>query len=67
MTQKETYNKIFDEKLNEIQEMRKEIVYKNLVYNFTGKASGSIHFTKFKGPFGLFKMAEIKNGRRRSR
>ena len=40
--------------------MRKEIVYKNLVYNFTSKASGSINFTKFKAPFALFK--ETKEG-----
>ena len=26
-----------------------------MVYNFTNKASGSIKFIKFKGPFGLFK------------
>ena len=60
LKQKEAYNKIYDEKLNEIQEMRKEIDYKSLVYNFTSKISGSINFIKFKGPFGLFK--EIKEG-----
>ena len=60
LKQKEAYNKIYDEKLNEIQEMRKEIDYKSLVYNFTSKISGSINFIKFKGPSGLFK--EIKEG-----
>ena len=40
--------------------MRRKIDYKNLVYNFTSKASGSIYFIKFKGPFGHFK--EIKEG-----
>ena len=60
LKQKEACNKIFDEKLNEIQEMRKEIDYKNLVYNFTSKTSGSINSIKFKGPFGIFK--EIKEG-----
>ena len=30
LTQKEVYNKIFDEKLNEIKEIRKELDYKNL-------------------------------------
>ena len=40
--------------------MRKEIDYKNLVYNFTSKTSGSINSIKFKGPFGIFK--EIKEG-----
>ena len=32
----------------------------DLVYNFTNKASGSIKFIKFKGPFRLFK--EIRDG-----
>ena len=41
--------------------MRKEIDYKNLVYNFTSKASGTINFTKFKGPFGLFKEVKEEN------
>ena len=40
LKQKEAYNKIFDEKLKEIQEMRKEIDCRNLVYNFTSKVSG---------------------------
>ena len=51
----ESYNNLFDEKLNEIQELSREIDYKNLNYNFTTKASGSINFIKFKGPFSLFK------------
>ena len=52
LKQKETYNKLFDEKIDEIQKIGKEI---DLVYNFTNKASGSMKFIKFKGPFGLFK------------
>ena len=51
----ESYNKLFDEKLDEIQELSREIDYKNLNYNFTTKDSGSINFIKFKGPFSLFK------------
>ena len=31
-----------------------------MIYNFTTKASGSINFIKFKGPFSFFK--EIKYG-----
>ena len=58
--QKEACNKLFDEKLNEIQEMCEEIDYKNLAYNFTSKTIGSINFTKSKGPFGL--LNEIKEG-----
>ena len=56
----ESYNKLFEEKLDEIQELSKEIDYKNLNYNFTTKASGSINFIKSKGPFSLFK--KIRDG-----
>ena len=51
----ESYNKLFDEKRDDIQELSREIYYKNLNYNFTSKARGSINFIKFKGPFSLFK------------
>ena len=57
----ETYNKLFDEKLDEIQELSKEIDYKNLnYYDFTTKASGPINFTGCNGPFTLFK--KIRDG-----
>ena len=51
----ETYNKLFDEKLDEIQELRREIDCKNLNYDFRTKASGSINFIGYNGPFILFK------------
>ena len=47
----ETYNKLFDEKRDDIQELSRE----NLNYDFTTKASGSINFTRYNGPFTLFK------------
>ena len=50
----ESYNKLFDKKLDEIQEFSRETDYKNINYNFTTKASGSIIFIKFKGPFSIF-------------
>ena len=56
----ESYNKLFDEQLDEIQELSREIDYKNLNHNFTTKASVSINFIKFKGPFSLFK--KIRDG-----
>ena len=56
----ETYNKLFDEKLDEIQELSREIDYKNLNYDFTTKASGSINFNGYNGPFSLFK--KIRDG-----
>ena len=51
----ETYNKLFDEKLDEIQELRREIDCKNLNYDFRTKASGSINFIGYNGSFILFK------------
>ena len=36
---KESYSNLFDKKLNEIQELSREIDYKNLNYNFTTKSS----------------------------
>ena len=56
----ETYNKLFDEKLDEIQELSKEIDYKNLNYDFTTKVNGPINFTGYNGPFTLFK--KIRDG-----
>ena len=56
----ESYNKLFDKKLDEIQELSREIDYKNLDYNFRTKASGSINFIKFNGPFSLFR--KIRDG-----
>ena len=56
----ETYNKLFDENLNEIQDLSREIDYKNLNYDFTTKDSGSISFTGYNGPFTFFK--KIRDG-----
>ena len=51
----DSYNKLFDGKLDEIRELSREIDYKNLNYNFTTNASGSVNFIKFKGPFSLLR------------
>ena len=51
----ESYKKFLDKKLDEIQELNKNIDSKYLNYNITTKASGSINFIRYKGPFSLFK------------
>ena len=56
----ETYSKLFDEKLDEIQVLSREIDCKNLNYDFTTKASGPINFIEYNGPFTLFK--KIRDG-----
>ena len=52
--QKETYDRLLNDKLNEIQEISKKIDYNNLTYYFKDPRSSSINFIKFKGEF-LFK------------
>ena len=51
----ESYNKLLDKKIDEIQELSKNIDCKYLNYSFTMKASGSINLIRYKGPFSLFK------------
>ena len=48
---KEIYDRILDERMDEILEMSREINYNNLVYNFKGQTP-SISFIKFGGPKG---------------
>ena len=53
--EKETYNKLLGERLNEIQEISKKVDFKNLTYYFKTSSISPIHFIKFKGPFVFFK------------
>ena len=53
--QKETYDRLLNDKLNEIQEISKKIDYNNLTYYFKDPRSSSINFIKFKGEFFFFK------------
>ena len=52
--QKETYNRLLNERFNEIQEISKKINYNNLTYYFKDPRSSSISFIKFKGEFFFF-------------
>ena len=58
--QKKSYNILLGERLNEIQEMSKEIDFNNLNYCFKTPGINSINSIKFRGPFGFLK--EIKSG-----
>ena len=53
LTEKETYNRLFYNRLNEIQEISIEIDYNNSIYYFKTRGSGKVNFVKFQGPFGL--------------
>ena len=46
---KEIYDRILEERMNEILKMSKKIDYYNLVYKFKGP-NKAISFTKFEGP-----------------
>ena len=56
---KDIYEKILEERMDEILEMSREINYKNLVYDFKGLTS-SISFTKFRGP--MYTYDQLKKG-----
>ena len=57
--EKETYNRLLGEILNEIQEISKEIDFNNLTCYFKTTSFSPINFIRFKGSFGFFK--KIKN------
>ena len=56
---KETYNKILEERMDEILEMSREIDYNNLTYNFIG-LTRLISFAKFGGP--MYTYNQLKSG-----
>ena len=55
----ELYNKILEERIDEILKMSKEISYGNLVYDFEGPIP-SINFAIFEGPMRTYN--QLKNG-----
>ena len=54
------YNKILEERLDEILKMSKEINFKDLIYRFKTKGVSSINFIEFKGPMHTYN--QLKNG-----
>ena len=56
---KEIYDDIFEERMDEILKMSREIDYENLVYVFKGPTS-SISFSKFAGL--MYTYDQLKNG-----
>ena len=56
---RELYNKILEERIDEILKMSKEISYGNLVYDFEGPTP-SINFAIFEGPMRTYD--QLKNG-----
>ena len=56
---KEIYDKILEERMDEILEMSNKIDFNNLTYNFKGQTA-SINFGKFGGPMYIY--GHMKNG-----
>ena len=56
---KEFYDKILEERMDEILKMRDKIDFDRLIYNFKGPTS-SINFDKFGGPMYIYD--HMKNG-----
>ena len=53
--QKKIYNKLLDERTDEIREIAKEIDYNKLIYYFKGPYIAPINFIKHKGLSHIFK------------
>ena len=51
--QKETYNRLLSERLNEIQEISKEIDLNNLIH-YSKVSTSPTNFIEFKSPFVFF-------------
>ena len=47
---KDIYNRILDERIDEILKISREINFNNFIYKFKTPAISSINFIKFKGP-----------------
>ena len=56
---KEIYNKILEERMDEILEMSKEIDYSNLVYHLKSETN-PVNFAIFGGP--MYTYDQLKNG-----
>ena len=57
--QKETYNKLLNERMTEIHKISREIDYKQLIYYFKTSVISPINFIIFRGPLHIHN--EIKN------
>ena len=57
--QEKTFNRLLDERMDEIQEIRKKNKYSNLTYHYVTPGISPTNFTEFRGPLHIFK--ETKN------
>ena len=58
--QRETYNKLLDKRVGDIQKVSREIAYNKLIYYFKTPGISLINFIKFRDPLHIYN--EKKNG-----
>ena len=58
--QRETYSKLLDERVDDIQKVSREIAYNKLIYYFKTPGISLINFIKFRDPLHIYN--EKKNG-----
>ena len=58
--QEKKFNRLLDERMDEIQKIGKEFDLNNLTYYFISPNIAQINFIRFRGPLHVFE--EIKNG-----
>ena len=58
--QEKNFNRLLDERMDEIQKIGKEFDLNNLTYYFISPNIAQINFIRFRGPLHVFE--EIKNG-----
>ena len=53
--QEKTFNKLLDERMDEIQEISKKIKYNNLTYHYVTPGITPTNFIEFRGPYIFLK------------
>ena len=60
--QKETFNRLLDERMDDIQKIGKKVNYNNLTYNYIFTGIRPTNFIEFRGLLHIF----IENSRKRT-
>ena len=58
--QEKNFNRLLDERMDEMQKLGKEFDLNNLTYYFKSPNIAQVNFIRFRGPLHVFE--EIKNG-----
>ena len=58
--EKETYIKLLNERMTDIQKISREFDYEKLIYYFKSPGVSTIHFMRFRSPLDIYN--ETENG-----